>query len=902
MNEQRPPFTPPPSAADALLHRWLPDGILGLSIIGDLHQEYAELCDSGAHGNPDRWYWRSALTLSARYAAIRLKTRMLAVRSGDSMGVEMMTTMLADLRFGVRMLIKTPMLSAIAVLTIALGVGLTTHTFSSVYGTILRGLPVPGEERLMNVSKDQPEFGFTGIRLSAHELRDLREEQTAFEDLAGFYQGTVNMAGDDAPPERFAGAFVTANALSHLGVPPLMGRTFRAGEDAVDASPVIVLGYHVWQNRFAGDPAIIGRFIRVNGLATEVVGVMPEGFAFPFAEEVWVPHRIDIASLDWGTGRSLDVFGRLKEGVTIEAAFTELSALGARLEEAYPGTNEGMVYMVQPFEQRYMPKEIRAVLWVMLVATFGVLLIACVNVANLLLARAALRSKEVAVRIALGASRFRVVRQLMVESIVLAAVGGLLGLAMAAWGLEVYRGAIVDIYKPYWIDPRLDVPTLLFTVAITAIASVAAGMLPALRASGVQIGEILKDENRGSSSLRLGRFSSWLVVSEIAVSCALLVAAGFMVKSVMNLRNIDLGFETESTLTGRIGLFDSDYPTEESRSQFFDRLKQRLDEEPGVVSAALGTNLPGLGTSRYRMAIEGQTYATDQDYTIASTMAITPDYFATFGVDLLQGRDFQFLDAQSGEAPVAIINQAFVERHFSDGDALGRRVRLGTSDSERPWRTIVGVVPDMYVGGGVGGIGDDQLSQDRLFVPLGALGASFISFAIRTQGPPAAMSPQLRSLVAELDPNLPVYDLAPLGRAIEDATWAFDLFGALFAIFGAVALFLAGVGLYGVMAFSVAQRRQEMGIRMALGAEARTIMGLVFRKGGIQLALGISVGLLMGAGLAQPLRFVLYGVEVGDPFVYASIVVTLGSAGVLACLVPARAATKTDPIVAMRGE
>jgi predicted permease len=837
---------------------------------------------------------------SARYAAIRLKNRVLDRRSGNDRGVEMMSTILTDLRFSFRMLIKTPTLSLVAIFTIALGVALTTHTFSSVYGTIVRGLPVPGEERLMAIDQNRSDLGIIGMTMSVHEYEDLLEQQTLFEDLGAFYQGTINLAGDDAPPERFAGAFMSANALSHLGVEALLGRTFREGEDASDASPVAVLGYYVWQNRFAGDPAILGKFIRVNGETTEIVGVMPEGFAFPFAEEIWVPHHIDVASLQWGEGQSLGVFGRLIEGATIDAARVEFATISQRQAGAYPETNENVELAIQPYEERFMPTEIRAVLWVMLAATFGVLLIACVNVANLLLARATLRSKEVAVRTALGASRTRVVRQMLVESLVLASAGGLLGVLLAIWGLNVYNNVIASIEKPYWIDPRIDIPMLLFALAVTAVAAVAAGILPAIRATGVKIGDALSDEARGSSSLRLGRFSSLLVVTEIAVSASLLVASGFMVRSIVNLQNVDLGFDTEQVLVGRVGLFETEYPTPESRGQFFDRLKQRLAEEPGVLSAALGTNLPGLGTGQYFMAIEGAVYPTDADYPFANTMAVTQDYFATFGVELLRGRDFGPLDLTEEGEKVAIVSQSFVDRHFAGGQALGRRVRLGSSDSERPWRTVVGVVPDMHVGGGTGGIGDDLQIPERLFVPRGALGASVMAFAVRTQGPPEAMASSVRALVAELDPNLPVYNLYGLDRSISEATWAFGLFGGLFAIFGAAALVLAAVGLYGVMAFSVAQRRQEMGIRMALGADRGTILRLVLGKGGKQLVVGIAVGLLLGAGMAGPMQFILYGVEVGDPIVYGSIAVTLGLAGLVACLLPARAATRTDPMVTMR--
>ncbi len=811
-----------------------------------------------------------------------------------------MTSLISDLHFGLRMLLKTPTLSLLAIITIGLGVGLTTHTFSSVYGTILRGVPVPGEERLTFIGENRLELGITQMEMSVHDFEDLRAQQTSFEDVAAFYQGTVNIAGDESPPERFAGAYVSANALSHLGVEPFDGRTFREGEDAPGASPTIILGHHVWENRFGSDPAIVGKFIRVNGVTAEIIGVMPPGFRFPFLEDVWLTHRIDRAGLPRGEGEDLDAFGRLREGISLDAARAELSAIGAGLARTYPESNEGIGMIASPYEERFMPPEIQAVLWVMLAATFGVLLIACVNVANLLMARASVRSKEVAIRTALGASRWRVVRQLLMESLVLVVLGGALGLILAYVGLQPYRAAVAGIYKPYWIDFPMDGPVLLFSLLVTAVAAIAAGVLPAVRASGIEPGETLKDESRGSSSLRLGRLSTFLVISEITVSCALLVGAGFMVKSVINLKNVELGFETDGVLAGRVGLFETDYPDPETRDQFFTLLKERLEAEPRVQAAAVGSSLPGLGGPRYFLSVEGEAYPTDRDHPAVLTTTVSTGYFDVFGVRLAEGRDFDAVETRIGGDPVAIVNRSFAESYLGGSGAIGRRIRLGISNSTRRWRRVVGVVPDMHVGGNVGGIGDDQERPERIFLPQGALDQSFMSLAIRTSGPPSVMAPSVRSMVAELDPNLPVYDLLAMDQAIEESTWAFGLFGSLFSIFGAVALFLACVGLYGVMAFWVSQRRLEMGIRMALGAEAKTLVRMVVVKGGKQLLIGISAGILLGFLMARSMSVILYGVETGDPTVYLLIVLTLAGTGLLACFLPARSATRADPLDALR--
>jgi predicted permease len=399
----------------------------------------------------------------------------------------------------------------------------------------------------------------------------------------------------------------------------------------------------------------------------------------------------------------------------------------------------------------------------------------------------------------------------------------------------------------------------------------------------------------------MGRFSTALVVSEIAISTSLLIGAGLLVRSVVNLRTLDLGFRTEDVMTGRVTL-QSDYPTREARHDFYRELGERLRAEPGVRAASLTTSLPGTGASRWSFQVEGEAYGTDADYPVAFGAVVTPGFFETFGATLLQGRDFTGVEAEWTDDRVVIVNQSFAARYFPGGETLGRRIRLGRSGSTSPSMRVVGVVPDLHVGGGVGGIGDDRQSPEHMYVPTGMLDVSSMSLAVRTQEPPEAIAARMRAIVQAMDPDLPLYATGSMESVMETNTWAFGLFGTIFSIFGVVALLLASVGLYGVLAFTVNQRRKEVGVRMALGASGRAILGMILRRGLWQLGVGLGIGLGIGALMARPLAVILFGVQPVDAVVYAAIVLTLGTAGLAACLVPARAATRTDPIEAMRIE
>jgi predicted permease len=803
---------------------------------------------------------------------------------------------LTEIRYAARALRKSPGLSGIAVLALALGIGLTTIMFSIVHGAILKGLPFEDAHRLMHLERNNLAEDIESMEVTIHDYLEWREQQQSFESLAAFYDGTINLSGTERA-ERYEGAFMTANAFVSLGVQPVLGRGFREDEDEPGAPPVLILGYHVWQDRFSADEDVVGSTVQVNGEQTTIIGVMPEGFRFPFLQDIWVPLRMDPLEIERGTGTTLEVYGRLRDGVSRDQATAEMQSIAQRLATAYPETNEGVGVNVKPYAEEYVGEEPRGLLFTMLGAVSLVLLIACANVANLLLARASTRSRELAIRSAIGASRLRVVLQLLGDGLVLSTAGAVLGIGIAWFGIRAFNDAIASAEPPFWIDIGLQPTVLLFVLGITVLAGVLSGILPAIQASGARVNEVLKDESWGSSGFRVGKLSRGLVVAEIALSVGLLVGAGLMIKSVANLNNIEYGFDTEEIFTARMGLFESEYPDRESRQIFFNEALRRLDGLAGVETATLATSLPGVWSGGTWFAVEGQSYDRDQDYPGANWVAITPDYFSTFSVDVVRGRAFTTADGADG-MQVAIVNESFADRYFEGEDALGRRIRQGRSDSVEPWLTIVGIVPDMYLEG----VEDQEDDPEGMYVPLAQADVSFLYMALRAGGSPMTLANPARDAVASVDRDVPLYWVQSLQSAIDETTWYFRVFGTLFMIFGIVALFLASVGLYGVMSAAVSNRTMEMGIRMALGAKARDVRRLVLRQGMIQIAIGVVLGLALAGLLARGLEILLYRVEAWDPMTFISISLVLTAVGLLASYIPALRATRVEPIAALRYE
>ena len=810
-----------------------------------------------------------------------------------------MTHLFRDFRFGLRMLGKNPGLTAAGVLALALGIGLTAAMFSIVNGVLFQGLPFERADRLVSVLASNPSRNEQRVAIYFKDFVDWKDRQTSFEALSAFIATTFNLSDDTARPERLEGAHMSADTFRQLRARPLLGRTFVAGEDAPGAPPVVLLGYGLWKSRYGGDPGVIGRTVRVNGEPSTVIGVMPEKFGFPVSQVIWTPLRLDPAKAVRGVERESDfvsVFGRLRDGVSLDQAAAEMATFAKAIAAESPQTHKGVEVTVQPYTREFVGGPIVGLLYTMLGAVALVLLLACANVASLMMARASRRTRELAIRSALGAGRRRVLSQILMETLILASAGAAGGLLLARWGLDVFNRAVLagtDGPPPFWFHIALDPRSLAVTLALTLAAGLLSGLVPALQASRADAADVLKDEGRGSTSLRMGRFNRAVVVLEVALSCALLVCAGLMVQSIVRLQTLDLGFEDEGLLTFRVALYEADYPENADRTAFWRDLLPRLQALPGVAGAAAISSLPTNGTIREPYALEGVAYPRPEDRPRAFVTAISPGVFDTLQARILAGRDFGPQDID-GALPVTIVNRSFAERAWPGKEALGRRFQMGDGETA-VWRTVVGVVPDLQMEGL-----DSDSTPHGFYVPVAQDCPPRVSVAVRSAAAPEALTAQVRAEIAKLDKDLPIYFVRTMEQAIAQNAFFFNLFGSLFAIFGVCALVLAAVGIYGVVAFSVAQRTQEIGVRMALGAGGRAVLGMILRQGAWQLGVGLGVGLVLAFLLSRSMASLLFQVQPTDPPTFLGVVVVLTGVTLLACLIPARRAMRIDPLVAIR--
>jgi predicted permease len=802
---------------------------------------------------------------------------------------------LADWRMAARMFVRQPGLTAAAVVALALGVALTTLLFSIGYGIFLRGLPVPEGDRIMAVTISSIGTGQRNLGVGIHDFEDWRVAQRSFESLAAARFASLNVVVREGQPERLRGAFMSGDGFSVLRVQPLLGRTLVPDDATPGARPALVLGYGAWTAYFGSDPQVIGRTVRADGQPATIVGVMPKGFAFPESQEAWMALQADPLALPRGSGPTQLVYGRLRPGVDPAGARADLGTIAARLARQYPDTNRNLVPVVRPYTETMGSDDENAVFFMMLIVGlgFGVLLVACANVSNLLLARAVARTRDTALRAALGAGRRRLVTQMLAETAVLALGGTLVGLLLAQAGIVWFNRSIVNLNPPFWVKVGLDGAALAFAAGLTGVSALVSGLVPAWRASRGDVSGLLKDGAR-SGSMRLGRASRVLVTGEIAVSFALLVIAGLMGRSIANLGTHEYGFAMDNVFTARVALPEQQYPDSDSRARFATALADRVAALPGVRSATLASALPGLPADRTPVAIDGRVYQDASEFPVVRTAVIGPRYFETFDRSLVRGRDFTAADDDTAPR-VVIVNASFATRYFPGSDPVGGRVRLGR-DRTAPWATVVGIAPDLYMSG--------AKDRDRagLYVPLAQGQARTVSVAALAAGSPLALTAAVRAQLRTIDPDLPLYVPKTLSAAVDESLWGYRVFGPLLVLIGAASLFLATVGLYSLMSFAMRQRTGEIGLRMALGARATDVARLVAGQVTVEVAVGLAAGGALGAGLAQASRAMLFHVQPGDPLTYAAIVATLTLATAAAAWRPVRHAIRVDPVVALRDE
>jgi predicted permease len=807
-------------------------------------------------------------------------------------------TFAQDLRFAFRTYKKNLGVTAVIVLTLGFGIGANTTVFTLVNAVLFRGLPFENAGNIMHISASNVTQSNPQARhgISYADFRDLRGRVKTFQDVAAFSWETFNVSDGTTMPERHEGARVSANSFGLLGQRIALGRDFMAGEDEPSAQLVTIIGHGVWKNRYGGDPNIIGRSIRINEVPATIVGVMPQGAKFPQNADMWLP-LIPKADEERRDDRRLFLFGRLKANTTVPDAAAELNVMAQQLEKDNPKTNRGYGLRVEPYNDVANGGEIRVLFLSILGAVGFVLLIACANVANLLLARSAARAREMSLRAALGASRGRMIRQLLTESVVLGIAGGVLGLGIATQGVRMFEMAIAEVPKPYWIVFEFDATVFSYLAAVCVMTGILFGLFPALRASRADLNATLKEGSRGSAGLSRGWLSGALVITEVALSVVLLAGAGLMIRSFFALYDLHPGIDTSKVLTMRYVLPDAKYRDGTARERFGTELSDRIPAIAGVAVASLASHTPSGGSFGWQYELEGQTPVERERLPRVSGLVITGRYFEVLGAPLLQGRAFTGTDGAPGRGAV-IVNESFARRSWPNADPVGKRIRLVRRDQpEGQWLTVVGVSRDIRQNS------PNQRDVDPLiYVPFRQDPARSMVILARTNAEAASVTAALRRQVQTLDADLPVYNVWTLDEVMRRQRWAHSVFGTLFAIFASLALLMAAVGIYAVIAQGVSQRTQEIGVRVALGAGAAHVVKLVMKRGVVQLAAGLVIGLAGAYGLTRVISGLLIQVSATDSLTFAAATVLLLATGLLACALPARRALRVQPSTALRYE
>jgi putative ABC transport system permease protein len=799
--------------------------------------------------------------------------------------------MLNDLRYALRQLLKAPSFTIVAILTLALGIGACSAIFSVVNVVLLRPLDYREPDRIVSIRETNlpqfPEFS-----VSPPNYLDWEKQTKSYAYLAAYSGAGLNLTGE-GEPQRLVGVKATAHYFDVFGVKPILGRMFLPEEDAVGKNHVVVLSYSFWQRVFGGARDVVGRSIQLNGEPYTVVGVAPTG-GLTSKVDVWTPmaFKPDETANDARGSHYINVFGRLKPGVTVAQAKAELDVLATQLAQQYPDSNKGWGILMMTMQDSFV-RDVKPVLYTLLGAVGCVLLIACANIANLLLARATARHREISIRAALGASRARIVRQLLTESVVLSLCGGAAGLLLARWGLDALL-TLAPTSLPRVTEIHLDSGVLIFSLALSVITGLVFGIAPAWLAARADVNEALKQGSRGSTEGGArGRLRSALVVLEVTFALMLLGGAGLLARSFMQLAHVDPGFAPENATLLRLSLPQKKYAMPEQQTAFADALLERMKLLPGVQSAGITHSMPLVGDYVLGFNIEGRPAIAPSDLPSTNYYAVTPDYFRAMGIRLIRGRTFTPQD--DAKAPrVAVINETMARQHFPNEDPIGKRINI--TNGPDTWRQIVGIVGDIKQ------YGVDKATSAQAYEPFAQVPFSSLNVVIRTSGSPAALLGALRPAVYAVDKDQPVGTIRPLEEIMAESIASQRFAMTLLTVFSLVALVIAAVGIYGVMAYSVVQRTGEFGIRMALGAQRRDVLRLVLAQGGKLVGLGLIIGLAGTLAASRAMGSMLFNTSAQDPLTLGTITVLLGAVALLACLLPANRATKVNPIEALRAE
>jgi putative ABC transport system permease protein len=820
-----------------------------------------------------------------------------------------------DMRFGLRLLLKSPGFAVVTILALALGIGANSAIFSVVNGILLRPLPYATADRLTFLSEWSQQV--PNMSVSYPNFQDWRAQNHSFEELAAFRTNGFVLTGA-GEPERLTAREVSQGFFPVLGVTPATGRNFTTDEDRAGGSKTVLLSYGVWQRRFGANPSIVGQALTLNNEGYTVIGILPQTFEWQSPVDIYVPLGLNADRMQARDSHpGIYLVGLLKPGVKIDQASADMTAITDRLAKEYPQSNTGTAFTITSL-QNAATQNIRSSLFILMAAVGFVLLITCANVANLLLARAASRSREIAIRTALGAGRVRIVRQLLTESLLLSLAGGGLGLLLATWGVDLLLTAVSsNVPNNLLTNVRLDGRVLGFTLVASIVTGLLFGLAPAIQISKSNLNESLKEGGRsGSEGGSRHRVRSFLVVAEIALSLLVLVGAGLLVKSFLNLRQADIGFNPERVLTMRVALPEAGYKDNARIENFYRDLLQRTGSLPGVESAAITVGLPMNGGIESGVTVEGHEVTNIKDVTVAVNLAVSPDYFKTMDVPLITGRYFTDQDREGAER-VAIIDEMMAAKFFPGESAVGKRIRLGGVQQTNglpppPWMQIVGVVKH------VRHYGANETARVELYRPYFQLPIPVdsplaqgqpvtfnrsMNLAVRSASSnPSALTGAIRQAISEIDPQVPLSFVQPMNDIV-DATISPQKFATwMLSLFAASALLLAALGIYGVMAYSVTQRTHEIGIRMALGAERKDVLRMIVGHGMKLTLVGVAVGIVGAFAATRALSSLLFGVNASDPLTYGGVALLLSVVALLSCLLPARRATKVDPMIALRYE